>query len=128
MFSIDIMARVNVLSQHQCNPREGQFNALYRVFWCLKCELSRGKNPNVGRLVYDARQKEVDYRLFPKSDKDQWNSFYPDAEEFLPPSMQKPRGYSVKTRTYVDAYHAVNLATLESRTGILIYLNNSLII
>ena len=50
------MAKVTVLSQHQCNPREGQFNALYRIFLYLKCELSRSKNPNVGRLVHDARQ------------------------------------------------------------------------
>ena len=30
--SIDIMTEVSVLSQHQCNPREGQLNVLYRIF------------------------------------------------------------------------------------------------
>ena len=58
----------------------------------MKCELSRSKNPNVGRLVYDARQTEVDDRLFPQSVQDQWNDFYPDAEELLPPKMPKSRG------------------------------------
>ena len=33
---IDIITKVCVLSQHQCNPREGQLNALYRIFWYLK--------------------------------------------------------------------------------------------
>ena len=50
------MTEVSVLSKHQCNPREGQLNALYRIFWYLKCEISQGKNPNVGSLVYDACQ------------------------------------------------------------------------
>ena len=47
---IDIMTNVSFLSQHQCNPREGQLNSLYRIFWYLKCEMSRGKNPNMERL------------------------------------------------------------------------------
>ena len=61
------MTKVNVLSQHQCNPREGQLNALYRIFWNLKCEFSRVKNNNMGRLVYVASQAEFDYRIFPQS-------------------------------------------------------------
>mmetsp|Transcript_15996 Transcript_15996/g.23839 ORF Transcript_15996/g.23839 Transcript_15996/m.23839 type:complete len:1130 (+) Transcript_15996:7540-10929(+) len=125
---IDIITEVSVLSQHQCNPREGHLNALYKIFWYLKCEMSRSKTPNVGRLVFDARQTEVDDRLFPRSAQDQWNDFYPDAEELLPPNMPKTRGRSVKIRTYVDADHAGNLATRRSHTGIFIYLNNALII
>ena len=53
---IDIMKRVSVLPKHQCNQREGQMNSLYRIFWYLKCEISHGKNPNMGRWVYVARQ------------------------------------------------------------------------
>ena len=30
--SIDIMNEVSIISQHQCNPREGHLNALYRIF------------------------------------------------------------------------------------------------
>ena len=33
---IDIMTEVSVLSQHQCQPREGHLVAVYRVFWYLK--------------------------------------------------------------------------------------------
>lgn len=29
---IDIITEVSVLSQHQCNPREGHLNALYKIF------------------------------------------------------------------------------------------------
>ena len=64
------MTNVSFLSQHQCNPREGQLNSLYRIFWYLKCEMSRGKNPNMGRLVYDACQTEVDDMIFLQSEQD----------------------------------------------------------
>ena len=42
--------------------------------------------------------------------------------------MPKPRGCSVKTRTFVDAENAGNFSTRRSHTSLLIYLNNSLII
>ena len=74
------MTWVIFVPQHQCRPREGQLNALYRIFWYLKCEIPCRINPNVGRLVYDARQIEVDDQLFPQSAQYQWNNFYPDAE------------------------------------------------
>ena len=125
---IDIITEVSVLSQHQCNPREGQLNALYRIFWYLKCEMARNKCPNVGRLVYDSSKTDIDERLFPQPELNQWDDFYPDAEELLPPKMPKPRGRSVKIRTYVDADHAGNLATRRSHSGIFIYLNNALVI
>ena len=37
---IDTITEVSVLSQHQCNPRAVQLNALYMIFWYLKCEIS----------------------------------------------------------------------------------------
>ena len=51
------MTEVSVLSKNKCNIREGQLNALYRKCFYLKCEMSCGNNPNMGRLVYDNRQK-----------------------------------------------------------------------
>ena len=69
------MAKVTVLSQHQCNPREGQFNALYRIFLYLKCEISCDKNTTMGSLMYDDHQTEVDDRFFLQSAQDQWNYF-----------------------------------------------------
>ena len=70
------MIKVSVISQHQFNPREGKLNALYRMFWWLKCDMSHSKNPNVVILLYDSLQTEVDDRLFPQSDQDQWNCFF----------------------------------------------------
>ena len=60
---IDNITEICKLSQDQCNPRDEHLNALYKIFWYLKCKMSRGKTPNVGRLVFYARQTEVDDRL-----------------------------------------------------------------
>ena len=103
-------------------------NAFYRIFWYLKCEMSRGNNPNFGRLVYDTRQIEFDDRIFTQFSQYQWNNFNNNDEELLPSKMTKPRYWYVKTRNHVDANHDGNLETRRSHTGIFIYLNNYLII
>ena len=71
--------------------------------------MSHSNNHNVVRLMYDYLHTEVDDRLFPRSVQDQWNNFYPGAEEMLPKNMSKPRGRSVNIRNYVDAEQAGNL-------------------
>ena len=65
----------------------------------------------MGRLVYEARQIEVNDRVSPQSAQDQWNGFYPNSEKLLPQNIPEPRGCFVNIRTYVDADHAGNLAT-----------------
>ena len=86
--------------------------------------MPRGKNPNVGILVCDARHTEVNDGLYTQSTQDQCNYFYPDAEYLLPPNMPKPMGHSVNIRTYMDADHVDNFETRRSHIGILIYFNN----
>ena len=54
-----------------------------------------------------------------------WNDFYPDAHEALPPNMPEPRGHAIKVSCFVDADHAGNLVTRRSHSGILIFLNNA---
>ena len=78
--------------------------------------------------MYDARQKEVDDRIFTQSTQDQWNDYYPCTEELLPPKIPKPRGFSVNIRTYVYEDNTGNLENWRSHTGLLIYLNNKLIV
>ena len=122
---IDIITEVSVLSQHQCNPREGHLDAVYRIFWFLKCSLKKGQQ---GRIVFDHVSPEVDESLFNEVDQQYWNDFYPGAEEVLPHNMPEPRGRPVDLSCYVDADHAGNLMTRRSHTGILLYLNNTPII
>ena len=121
---VDILVEVSVLSQYQCNPREGHLATLYRIFWYLKCKLKEC----VGRLVFDSVTPQIDERLFHPQDPEVWKEFYPDAEEMLPPNAPPARGLKVKISCYVDADHAGNLVTRRSHTGIIIYINNSPII
>ena len=123
---IDIMTEVSCLSQHLCNPRIGHLNAIYSIFNYIRSNIK----DNPGRIVFDARQTDIHESAFDSasSTRDQWQDFYPDAEEALPHKMIKPLGRPVTIRTYVDANHAGNLANRRSHTGILIYINNSPII
>jgi hypothetical protein len=52
-----------------------------------------------------------------------WNEFYPDASEELPPDMPPPKGTPMDTVCYVDADHAHDTVTRRSVSGILLFLN-----
>jgi hypothetical protein len=122
---IDIITEVSVLSQHQCTPREGHLDAVYRIFWFLKCSL---KKKEQSRIVFDSLRPFVDESLFNPSNPDIWKDFYQDAEEPIPANMPAPRGRQVYLACYVDADHAGNLMTRRSHTGILLYINNTPVI
>jgi hypothetical protein len=122
---IDIITEVSVLSQHQCIPREGHLDAVYRIFWFLKCSL---KKKEQGRIVFDGLRPFVDESLFNPSNSNIWKDFYQDAEEAIPSNMPEPRGQKVYLACYVDADHAGNLMTRRSHTGVLLYVNNTPVI
>ena len=118
---IDIYIEVSVLSQHQCMPREGHLDAIYRIFWYLK-------KVEASRIIFDPSRMDIDERLFNTASVDEWKDFYTDAAEPIPMNAPKPRGLSVKVSCYVDADHAGNRMTRRSHSGILIYLQNTPII
>jgi hypothetical protein len=57
-----------------------------------------------------------------------WESFYPGATEVIPSSMPEVLGKAVATTCYVDANHAGCLATRQSHTGVLLYVNSALVL
>ena len=57
-----------------------------------------------------------------------WSEFYGEMVEEDPPGMPKPLGTPVKIKTLLDADHAGNVVTRRSHTGILIFVNNALIV
>ena len=56
---IDILREVSCLSQHLCSPREGNLDAVYRIFSYLQKNL--GKNP--GSMSYDPMYEPIDENL-----------------------------------------------------------------
>lgn len=118
---IDIYTEVSVLSQHQCLPREGHLDALYRCFWYLK-------KAKPSRVIFDPTMIEIDERIFHDSKYEEWKDFYDYAEEPIPPMMPEPRGLPMRTVCFVDADHAANKVTRRSHSGIIIYLQNTPVI
>ena len=70
------MTEVSVLSQHQCQPREGDLAAVYRMFWYLPCNLKEIS----GKIVFNYNIPDIDEQLFHPSDKSVLEDFYPEAE------------------------------------------------
>ena len=55
----------------------------------------------------------------------EWKEIYPFAKDVDPPDMPEPREKPVVIAVDVDASHASNLVTLQSRTGVLIFVNQA---
>ena len=121
---IDIIMEVSVLSQHQCQPREGHWAAVYCVLWYLKWNLKEIS----GRIVFDSKIPDIDKQLFHPSNKSVWEEFYQYAEDSITGNAPPTRGKPVYVGCYGDANHAGNMLIRQSHTGIVIFVNNSPII
>ena len=115
---IDIHLPVALLAQHLAQPQVGHLDQVFHIFAYLK-QHSRS------RIVMDPTKPMVDQEQFVKMD---WNAFYPDAKEQIPPNAPTPRGNSILISCFVDADHAGNQVTRRSHTGIIIFCNRAPII
>ncbi|MFM7530855.1 MAG: Ty1/Copia family ribonuclease HI, partial [Nodosilinea sp.] len=113
---VDICCEVSMMAAYNACPREGHIEAVMHIFSYLSCH-------ERSRLVFDDAYPKHE---IPK--KENWQEFYPEATDVLPPDMPEPRGKPVQITMFVDASHAANLVTRQSRSGILIYCNLSLIL
>lgn len=115
---LDILLEVSLLSAYLAAPREGHLEQVFHIFGYLK------KNPK-RKLAFDPDHPRIDESRFKKYD---WQDFYRDCVEAIPPNMPKPRGKSVSIHCFVDANLAGNVVTRRSQTGILIFVNRAPII
>jgi hypothetical protein len=98
---VDINPDVSKLSHYLAAPRAGHLEQVFHIFAYIK-EHPRSK------LVFD--------------------DSHPDAAEAIPENAPEPLGKAVSMTCYVDADHAGCVATRRSTTGVLIYVNNALIL
>ena len=54
----------------------------------------------MGKLAYDSKTPEVNESAF--NNNADWNYFYGDVEEELPPKMAEPRGNVVRISDFAD--------------------------
>jgi hypothetical protein len=76
-------------------------------------------------MVFDEMEPAIDQSRFRVVD---WSEFYSDAEEAIPRDAPELRGISVVTSCFVDSDHAGCRLTRRSHTGVIIFVNNALIL
>ena len=106
---LDIVTEVSLLSLHLAYPQEGHLKAAIHVMAYLNAKHN-------SRLVCDPMYPDIDQSSFHKCD---WNEFYGDVTEALPPDAPEPLGKDVDIRMMVDSNHASNKKTRRLRTGFL---------
>jgi len=114
---IDICAEVSMMSSYNCMPRVTHLHAGLHIFSYLQANLD-------WKIVMNSAYNEHLVEL----EKRDWSEFYPFAERSDPPDMPEALGLGVELTMFVDASHATNLVTRQSRTGVLIYVNKAPII
>ncbi len=119
---VDIQIDVAIMSQYLAAPRKGHLDAVYGIIKYLDNRPDR-------RLMMSATKvdnpEEIE-ALF--NTEANWKEFYGEVQEEDPAGMPEPLGNPVKIRTYLDADHAGNVVTRRSHTGIMIFVNNALIV
>jgi hypothetical protein len=110
---IDIYIDVAMLSSHLAEPRIGHLEQVFPIFSYLKHHTN-------SHLVFDPQYVSWDKAEFQEFD---WQEFYKDASEAMPPNALEARGHPVQINAFVVANHAGNKITRHSHTGILMYLN-----
>jgi hypothetical protein len=94
-------------------PREGHLEALFHIFAYLSTH-------NRSKIVMDD-----ELPVIPLEEEKDFSEFYPFAKDVMPEEMPEPRGKEVQITMFVDASHAANMVTRQSRTGVLIYVNRA---
>jgi hypothetical protein len=115
---IDIITEVSMLASHVALLRDGHLEALLHIFAYLDKKHS-------SRLVLDPTYPTIDSSVFKECN---WNAFYGDAIEVIPPNAPVPRGKDVNLRLFVDSDHAGDQSNQRSWTGFIVLLNQAPIV
>jgi hypothetical protein len=115
---LDIYVNIALLSSFLTQPHRGHMEAIEAIYGYLK-------HHDKSTMVFDDAEIPWNDNDFPHYD---WEDFYKDAKEEIPPNALEPRGAIVQINAFVDANHTRNQLTRRSHTGILIYLNTAPII
>jgi hypothetical protein len=113
----DIQYATNTLARYASCPREGHYNAIIRVFGYLK-------HHKKYRVKFDTKQFTFQGLEFTDYD---WSRHYHDAAEEIPDDMPTPITDNIQITVFSDASHASDLVTRRSVTGILLFINLTLI-
>ncbi|CAJ1964191.1 unnamed protein product, partial [Cylindrotheca closterium] len=114
---INVAAKVSMLLSYNAMPCEGHFHAAFHIFAYLQKHPDRILVMDCGYADHLRPLKKADYSQFYEFNKDE-----------LPSDMPTPLGKAVEFTIFVDASHASNVVTCQSRTGVLIFVNKAPIV
>ena len=109
---IELTFAVSLMSRFSTAPRTDHMQKLLHMFSYIKRHLD-------SKLVFDAGTRDWSHINFLQHD---WNEFYPDAMETMPPNAPEPRGRAVQLNMFCDAAHANDHVTRRSTTGLVIFI------
>ena len=112
---VDILLEVSLLSQHLALPREGHLEQVIHIMGYINDHKKL-------RLMFDKGMPTLNNKMFKTYD---WEDFYKDAKEQIPPNMPEARGLPVEVSVFVDADHGGNKIHRRSQTGVLIFMNRA---
>jgi len=117
---VDICLEVSLMSSHLALPREGHLEQVIRIFGYLNSHHNT-------ELCFDPTYPDIDHDTYEKRDWTTSEFGHVQGQEELPPNMPQPRGAGFIIQAFVDADHASDTVSRRSRTGMLIYINSSLV-
>ena len=112
----DIAFATATLARYCMPPRKGHYEAAQRIMGYLR-------NFPKGKIFIDPESCTVREQAEPMRPED-WDEFYPDAEEEIPHDVPEPYGRICTISVLVDADHARDQVTRRSVTGIILFVNN----
>jgi hypothetical protein len=125
---IDILHEVSILSQYLPQPCTGHLQQVINIFHYAT------KKYNRSWIVLDPTRLDIYWiptkpgEVHPEIRAKAMKDIYTDAQESLPHNMPEPRGKEVDTMVFVDADHAGNRVTLQSHTGVIIFVSMAAVI
>jgi len=114
---VDVIAEVLTLASFLAAPREGHLEAVVHIYSYMKLKHN-------SRLVFDPTYPEHLRDAFQSHD---WEHFYGEVEEAIPPNAPLPQGKEMDLTMYVDSDHAGDKRSRRLRTGYFILMNSALV-
>ena len=108
---VDISVEVSQLSSFLAMSKQGHFVNVLHIMTCLRMKHN-------SMLVLDPTCPGVNQDEFKSGDN--WEAFYGDVKEALPPNAPKSLGKEVTLWMFVDSDHEGNKSDCRSRTGFIV--------
>ena len=121
---VDIQLETTKLSSFLAGPRIGHLHQALHIFKYLE-------NHDNSWIPLDPTKLDIKFtgppEEAPERRRESMKKIYQDAVEEVPLNAPEPRGKSVQTNVYSDSDHAGDKVTRRSQTGIMVFINMSLV-